>query len=162
MARDIEKANVGLSAEQAEKAGQVLDRLLADQVALYIKTRKYHWNVVGPRFAMLHEFFEDQYEVLDEAMDETAEFTRKFGMKAIGTLKEFQEKTVLKEAPGDNPSEDGMLRDLLEDHENVIRHLRDAINYAADDLKLAELADYFTQVIETHEKMAWMLRSHLG
>lgn len=55
-----------------KKLVETLNMRLCDEYVLYKKTRKYHWNVVGPRFSQLHEFFEEQYEVLGERIDEIA------------------------------------------------------------------------------------------
>ena len=52
-----------------------------------------------------------------------------------------------------------MVRALLDDHEKVIRHIRTDIERvaAADDVGTE---DFLTGLLETHEKMAWMLRSY--
>src|SRR6187200_978399 len=122
-----EKINVGLSDEQRHGVVDTLNTLLADEHVLYVKTRNYHWNVVGPRFNDLHKFFEEQYTLLAEMIDETAENARQFGGVAAGTMKEFLDLSRLSEQPGHLPDENGMLQDLLDDHETVIRALREDI-----------------------------------
>jgi starvation-inducible DNA-binding protein len=157
-----EKINVGLTAEQRQGIVETLNTLLADQHVLYVKTRNYHWNVVGPRFNDLHKFFEEQYTLLAGMIDETAENARQFGGVAAGTMKEFLELSRLKEHPGNIPDENGMLKDLLDDHETVIRALREDIDKADDEYEAADAADFLTAQLEAHNKMAWMLRSFLG
>jgi starvation-inducible DNA-binding protein len=49
----------------------------------------------------------------------------------------------------------------LGDHETIIIHLRENINRYADEWKDAGTSDFITGLMETHEKMAWMLRAHL-
>ena len=157
-----EKINVGLSAEQREGIVEALNTLLADEHVLYVKTRNYHWNVVGPRFNDLHKFFEEQYTLLAGMIDETAENARQFGGVAAGSMKEFLELSRLKEHPGRLPDENGMVQDLLDDHETVIRALREDIDKADDEYEAADAADFLTGQLEAHNKMAWMLRSFLG
>jgi starvation-inducible DNA-binding protein len=157
-----EKINVGLSDEQRQGVVETLNTLLADEHVLYVKTRNYHWNVVGPRFNDLHKFFEEQYILLAEMIDETAENARQFGGVAAGTMKEFLELSRLKEHAGRLPDENGMLQDLLDDHETVIRALREDIEKADDEFEAADAADFLTAQLEAHNKMAWMLRSFLG
>jgi starvation-inducible DNA-binding protein len=157
-----EKINVGLSAEQRSGVVDALNTLLADEHVLYIKTRNYHWNVVGPRFNDLHKFFEEQYTLLEGMIDETAENARQFGGFAGGTMAEFIELSRLKEQPGHLPDENGMLQDLLDDHEAVIRALREDIKKADEKYEAADAADFLTAQLEAHNKMAWMLRSFLG
>src|ERR671912_71147 len=126
----IQTINAGLTDEQREGVVETLNTLLSDQTLIYIKTRNYHWNVVGPRFHDLHKFFEEQYLLLAEMIDETAENVRQFGGFAAGTMNQFIELSQLKEEPGEVPDEEGMLRNLLEDHETVIRSLREDIEKA--------------------------------
>jgi starvation-inducible DNA-binding protein len=155
------KADIGLSEKQREGVIEILNARLSDTVALYIKTRKYHWNVRGMHFAELHEFFEEQYDQLEEAMDEIAERVRQVGGIAFGTLEEFKATTALKEQPGVNPDEQGMISDLLHDHETVIKQLRQDVETADEEYGDMGTSDFLTGLMEQHEKMAWMLRAHL-
>lgn len=157
-----ENINVGLNEDQLCSIVELLNVLLADQHVLYTKTRNYHWNVVGPRFNDLHKFFEEQYTDLAEMIDETAEVARQFGGIAAGTMQEFIESSRLKEQPGRLPDENGMLSDLLSDHETLIRSLREDVDKVTDELKATDAADFLTGTMEKHNKMAWMLRSMLG
>src|SRR3954453_14935587 len=120
-----EALNTGLSEEQRQGIVDALNNLLSDEFLLYTKTRNYHWNVMGPRFHDLHLFFEKQYEQLDEIMDEVAENARQFGGFALGTVAEYAQTSRLKESPGEHPSEDEMIANLLKDHETIIRALRE-------------------------------------
>jgi starvation-inducible DNA-binding protein len=155
------KADVGLTDQQREGVIEILNARLSDTVTLYIKTRKYHWNVRGIEFAQLHAFFEAQYDQLEEAMDEIAERVRQVGGIALGTLQEFLQTTALKEQPGVNPDAQGMIRDLLTDHETVIKQLRKDVDTTADECHDLGTSDFLTALLENHEKMAWMLRAHL-
>ncbi|MGH9991041.1 MAG: Dps family protein, partial [Nitrososphaera sp.] len=65
--------NIGIADENRDSVAQILSKLLADEYILYTKTRKYHWNVTGPRFQQLHEFFKIQYTELDVIIDDIAE-----------------------------------------------------------------------------------------
>ena len=53
------------------------------------------------------------------------------------------------------------LKNLLDDHEAIIRFLRLHIDIFADKYKDAGNADFITGLMQKHEKMAWFLRSHL-
>jgi len=46
---------IGLSDRVPERVIAVLNSTLADEHALYVKTRNYHWNVTGPQFHSLRE-----------------------------------------------------------------------------------------------------------
>jgi starvation-inducible DNA-binding protein len=156
-----EHINIGLNEEKRSAIVETLNRVLADEHVLYIKTRKYHWNVRGPRFNDLHKFLEAQYIQLGETIDEIAENARQFGGFAHATMAEFVRNSSLKEQPGDYPDDDTMLHNLLSDHEAVIRELRKDIG-AADDMDAKDAADFLTGLLEDHNKMAWMLRSYFA
>jgi starvation-inducible DNA-binding protein len=39
----------------------------ADEITLYTKSRKFHWNVSGNSFMELHQLFEKQYTALEKS-----------------------------------------------------------------------------------------------
>jgi starvation-inducible DNA-binding protein len=159
--KDLRKINIGLSDKDRAAVSDILQTVLANTTVLYTKTRNYHWNITGPRFHTLHLFLEEQYTALAASADEVAERIRSLGGFSIGTMAEFIEASDLKEEPGVRPPSDGMLASLLEDHETIIRGLREAIDKCDDDHHDTGTADFLTALMEAHEKMAWMLRGHL-
>jgi len=154
--------NIGLSDSQRKGVVAILTALLADETLLYIKTRNYHWNVVGPQFNDLHKFFESQYQALEEKIDDIAERIRSLGANATGAMTEYVKTARLKEQLGRPPAAQVMLSALLMDHEAMIRQLRK--DAAACDEKFGDAGnnDFLTGLMEDHEKMAWMLRSFLS
>lgn len=155
------KPNIGITDKNRQAVSEQLAKLLADEFVLYTKTRNAHWNVEGPDFHAMHLFFESQYEALDEAMDSVAERIRKIGHYAPATLKSFLQLTHLAELTERSNDSLGFIRELVEDHESVIEFIRGNINPFADKYGDAGTSDFITGLMEEHEKMAWMLRSHL-
>src|SRR5271154_4793078 len=153
---------IGITDANRKAVTKQLAHLLADEFILYTKTRKAHWIVEGPDFHSMHLFFESQYEQLDEIMDSVAERIRQLGHYAPATLKEFLELTHLTEKLGGNNNSQGFIKELLADHESIIIFLRENVNRFADDFMDAGTSDFITGLMEEHEKMAWMLRSHLA
>lgn len=152
--------NIGISEKNRQQVGHFLNSLLAHEYVLYTKTLKFHWNVEGKLFHPLHLFFESQYEQMLDIVDDVAERARALGIKAAGTLAEFLEHSTLKEQPGKNPNDLGMIEQLTIDHEIIIKYIRDHVE------KVLEFGDagtnnFLAELIEKHEKMAWMLRAHL-
>lgn len=153
--------NIGIPKDKLIAITELLSVILADQVTLYTKTRKFHWNVNGDSFMELHKLFESQYTKLEVSIDETAERISKLGSKTIGTLIEFSGLTTLKEHPGVNPSSKEMITELLVDHETVIINLREYIDQCANKLNDVGSADFLTGLLEEHETIAWTLRRYL-
>ena len=50
---------------------------------------------------------------------------------------------------------------LLDAHETIIIHLRENVKRFDEEWNDAGSTDFITGLLETHEKMAWMLRAHL-
>ena len=157
----ILEIDTGISRESLQKIANILNDDLADEYVLLTKTRNYHWNVEDPRFNDLHKFFEEQYEVLSAAVDEIAERVRAVGGRTRATLKEFINSSQIREDIGSYPNAETMLGNLLSDHETIIKTLRKNIN-ECQELNDEGTANFLTDKMEAHEKMAWMLRSFLA
>lgn len=155
------KTDIGVKDDSRKKLVETLNMRLSDEYVLSTKTRKFHWNVVGPRFSQLHEFFEEQYEIIDEMIDEIAERARQLGGKSLGTLEEFVRHSSINEDPGQNPDAQTMISNLLKDHEAIIRTLRKNADEADEEYDDMATNDFFLEAVQKHEKMAWMLRAHL-
>jgi starvation-inducible DNA-binding protein len=138
-----------------------LSKMLADETILYIKTKNAHWNVEGPDFYAIHKFFEAQFEQLDEIIDNVAERIRTLGHYAPGTLKAYLGLTHLTEQTRSTNDSQGLIKDLLLDHESIIINLRENIKSFATEHYDLGTSDFITGLVETHEKMSWFLRAHV-
>ena len=154
------KANIGLTEKNAGATALILNKLLADEQVLYAKTRNYHWNYEGDNFMEMHKFYEEQYGELAEIIDEIAERIRKIGHYAEGRLKEYLGLTDLTE-PSTTNDQQKQVKNLLDDHETIIRYTRKQIDIIDEKYKDAGTVDFLTGVMKQHEKMAWMLRAYL-
>lgn len=152
------KPDLGISAKNLKSVNEILNKVLADGNIMYIKLRKFHWNLSGDNFLELHELFEAQYNAVAEAVDLVAERISTLGGEAIGTAVEFAEKSQLKENPGKLPNNQGMLKELVSDHETIIKSLRSNLDDCEEKYGDAGTADFLNGLMQEHEKMAWKLR----
>ena len=157
-----ESIRIGIAAPNLKKVCALLAEVLADQHILYVKTRNFHWNLVGERFHTLHSFYETQYDGLALAIDKTAERIRMLGGTSPGSMKEFLATASLSEASGALIHGEDSIRALMADHEACTRSLREKIGSCDEDLDDAGTADFLTDLLQQHESAAWMLRSFLG
>lgn len=155
------KANIGITQKHLEEISQILSHILADEFVLYTKTRNAHWNIEGPNFHSLHTLFESQYNEIAEIVDTVAERIRILGNYAPGTLKQFLSLTQLKEQTKKNNDNTNFIKDLLVDHEAITAHIRIQIKHLEEQLKDAGTVDLLAGLIAFHEKVSWILRSHL-
>jgi starvation-inducible DNA-binding protein len=153
------KINIGLSDKDVAKSNNSLIDTLASEMMLYVKTRKFHWNVAGESFMEFHKLFENQYKELEVIIDEVAERIGKLGDQTPGTMTEFIKKSFLKEEAGKYGTTKEMLKELLNDHEAIITFLRKSIAASINESDVGTI-DFYTKLIEQHETNAWILRRY--
>ncbi|MEM6697233.1 MAG: DNA starvation/stationary phase protection protein [Bacteroidota bacterium] len=153
--------NIGLSDVKRAAVVEILAHLLADEHVLYIKLRNYHWNVEGMNFQPLHALFEEQYNSLAEVIDDVAERIRSLGAYSPGSMSQFSQLARLQETDHLGGNAKKMLENVLADHEMLIQVLRHNVEETMDEHRDAGTSDFLTGLMEMHEKMAWMVRSHL-
>jgi starvation-inducible DNA-binding protein len=154
-------ADIGIAEEQRKAVVRILNTVLADEFLLYVKSRRFHWNVEGPDFSELHELFQKHYEQLGEVIDDVAERARALDGIAAGSFEEYLELTRLKEETAHRYDARGMIAALLADHEAVIRNLRRDLQTCSNEHGDEGTMDFLTGLMQAHEKMAWMLRVYL-
>jgi starvation-inducible DNA-binding protein len=152
--------NIGVPAANRKKVALILNVLLSDEFLLYIKTINFHWNVKSKHFRDMHKLFLEQYEMLLQICDDTAERIRSLDEPAFGTMQEFSKHTRLKEHPGKSLTDQQMIKSLLEDHEAIIKTIRKD-QQSSMDLDDMGTNNFLLNLLEKQEKMAWMLRASL-
>ncbi|MGV7105621.1 Dps family protein [Flavobacterium sp. U410] len=155
------RVNLGINPTDLQTSIDHLTVVLANEMLLYVKTRKFHWNVAGNSFMELHKIFENQYAKLALTADEIAERISALGGKTIGTMQEFIKHSVLEEKPNKQYVQSEMITELLEDHEKVIISLRDAIEQIENGKDFGT-EDFLTSLLRNHEETAWILRKYLN
>ncbi len=140
---------------------EALNNLLANEYALFTKTLNYHWNITGPRFYSLHKFLEEHYRELLEVMDDIAERIRILGETPLSTVKTIMGEMDLDERNGQSLSSSEMLNDLFSDSNRIQAFIKEVT--AEKELLKPDpgTEDFLIGLLQKHEKMGWMLKSHL-
>jgi starvation-inducible DNA-binding protein len=136
-----------------------LKQSLADSFTMYLHAHGYHWNVVGPQFAQLHEFFGEIYEDVYSAIDPLAENIRKMDGLAPFHLSTFAQLTDIKDQ---NPmTADAMISSLMDINLKVLVNLNATFD-VANSTNEQGIANFIAERIDMHEKWAWQLKSFKG
>ncbi|MCR4267067.1 Dps family protein [Nitratireductor sp. ZSWI3] len=151
-----DKMNIGLSDADRKEIAAGLSEILVGTYRLLIKTHIYHWNVVGPLFHSIHVLTEEQYKALFEATDIIAERVRALGHHAPILSGTGVDTSIELKASGRSALE--MVRDLIGDHEEAVRKMRD-VGTTADEKGDLVTTDMLTERLTFHEKALWMLRA---
>ena len=134
--------------------------LLATQYAFAVKAQYSHWNVEGPDFAQLHEFFGNLYEeVYNNSIDRTAEFIRTLDEYTPGSFERFSELSAIA-GQLRVPRARLMIEELLADTLLVIDMLNQCFA-AAEQENQQGIANFIAERLDAMAKHAWMLRSFL-
>lgn len=139
--------------------GKELQKVLADTFILSLKTRHYHWNIMGPHFKSFHELFNEIYEKLDDMGDRIAERIRALGQFPQGNYKSFVKDTLIKEETN-YLKEMEIVEQLVYDMEILVKR-----SYEMKEIALKNSDDVTGDLMIQHlghlEKLLWMLKSHL-
>ncbi len=150
--------NIGLDENSRQATINVLNVALSDEIILATKTRSLYWNIQGTAFLELRALLDDQYLCLCSLSDEMAERVRMLGGFPFGNLRAFLDHARLRELPGDGPD----LMHLLADHEAITRFLREDAKRCLEEFEDDGTRDLLVSAIRCHEKIAWILRSHVA
>ena len=136
-----------------------LKTLLATNFAYYLKAQGFHWNVEGPDFGELHEFFQNIYEDAYSAIDPTAEYIRYLGEYAPASFERFSELT---EISGQTkiPRARLMLEELKANNDQMLDLLTRCFAEANDNNEHG-IANCIAERLSAQGKYRWHLTSYL-
>jgi starvation-inducible DNA-binding protein len=140
-----------------EKLIEQLKVILGTNFGLYFKAHSYHWNVEGPDFAQYHKFLGKLYEQVFDNTDLIAEKIRMLDSYAPTTLPRMLELSDIPDTEN-IPSAVAMLSQLRQDNDRFIIHLKAGI-VAADEANEPAIGNFLQDILDQHQKQAWMLRS---
>ena len=145
-----------LSGNAIPEIAQALNGLVADSLALYTKTKNFHWHVSGPHFRDYHLLFDEQATEIFATVDDLAERVRKLGARTIHSIGEIARLQTIKDNNKDFVSPADMLKELMEDNKTVIKAMR-AAHEIADKHEDVATASILENFIDAAEKRNWFL-----
>lgn len=137
-----------------------LNGLLADHMALYFKTKNFHWHVHGPRFRDLHLLFDEQAAEIQGQIDIIAERVRKNGATTLTSIGSVAAATQIADQDATNLEAEAMITELRDDNAKLVERLKglkDAADKAGDNATDGLLDDWTDQ----GEERVWFLSSLL-
>ena len=142
---------------------EILLKLLSDAQSslffLFHKTWAYHWNVVGSDFTQLHQLFGEQYNTMFEEIDRISEHMRYLNIKPLSSLSRMLEVTKIQGSPSSTGATE-MLQELLSNNIKFIELMQE-ISEESEEQKQYATTNLVQDLMESHGKFVWQLRSHL-
>jgi starvation-inducible DNA-binding protein len=133
-----------------------LTTLLADMLALYLKTKNFHWHMSGPHFRDYHLLLDEQGDQIFATTDVIAERVRKIGgttLRSVGHIVRLQ-RLLDNDAEFVSPS--AMLAELRDDNRQLTAWMREthALCDEHNDVATASLLEVW---IDEAERRTWFL-----
>ena len=145
-----------LGHEVGERVAEAINPLIADALALYVKTKNYHWHLAGRHFRDYHLLFDEQATQILAAVDPLAERVRKLGgttLRSIGHIAQLQK---VKDDDRDLVEPREMLTELMNENKAMAQRMRAAHDLTSEvnDVATASLLEDF---IDQTEERTWFL-----
>jgi len=139
---------------------QLIDQMkviLGTNFGLYFKSHTFHWNIEGPNFNDYHAFLGAFYTAVFANTDFIAEKIRMLDAYAPTSLSRMLELSDIQDTDSIPPAL-VMLSQLKSDNDRFIIHLRAGIA-AADQADEPAIGNFLQDLLDQHQKHAWMLSS---
>lgn len=147
-----------LNEEEFGTVAETLQRNLATTISLYLKFKKYHWDIRGRFFRDLHLAYDEFIAEIFPAIDEIAERLVALGGSPIAAPADIARFSVV-----DVPTETvrdarTQVADLVADLSRVGKGYRDD-SQTVDDANDPATADMYNGYAMTIDKIRWMLQA---
>lgn len=151
----------GFSAEEIKNLSSVLNALLADVFALYLKTKNFHWHMTGPHFRDYHLLLDEQADQVFAMTDPIAERVRKLGALTLKSIGQIARTQRVLDNDADYVEPQDMLAELREDNTALAAGMRAAHELCERhrDFATASLLEVW---IDETERRAWFLFESAG
>lgn len=130
-----------------------LNRLVSAMTTLQLAYRDAHWNVEGPNFIPLHDFFGNSYADISNTVDDVAERLR--ALSDYVTLNHNIVPLALAKRSS---------RDMLEhirDQERLVGMIAKGTQTTAQEVQDEPTFDLMNDVVFASDKRVWMIESML-
>jgi starvation-inducible DNA-binding protein len=133
-----------------------LNALLADVLALYLKTKNFHWHMSGPHFRDYHLLLDEQGDQIFAMSDPIAERVRKIGGTTIRSIGHVGRLQRLSDNDAEYVDPKDMLSELREDNGSLVKSMLAAHDLCeeANDVATASLLEVW---IDEAQRRAWFL-----
>lgn len=135
-----------------------LNEFLADLNIFYRKLQNYHWNIEGKDFFQVHAKLEELYDEINEQIDEIAEHIAILGGQPLGTMKDYLEKSSIKEAENKKIKSEEIYNNILSDYEELLKKTIE-IKEKSENKKEYSTSSLIDDYIKEYGKIIWMLKS---
>ncbi|ALW89909.1 MULTISPECIES: Dps family protein [Deinococcus] len=147
-----------LSESEFGTVAETLQRNLATTISLYLKFKKYHWDIRGRFFRDLHLAYDEFIEEIFPGIDEQAERLVALGGSPIAAPSDIERFSTVKVPTETVRDARTQVADLVADLTRVGKGYRDD-SQTVDDANDPATADMYNGYAATIDKIRWMLQA---
>lgn len=137
---------------------ETLQRNLATTICLYLKFKKFHWDIRGRFFRDLHLAYDDFIDMFFPSIDEQAERLVALGGSPVAAPADLARYSVI-EVPTETVRDARtQVAALVADLTKISKSYRDD-SQTCDDANDPATADLYNAYAATSDKMRWMLQA---
>ncbi|MFC4638669.1 Dps family protein [Deinococcus hohokamensis] len=147
-----------LSEEEFTTVAETLQRNLATTISLYLKFKKYHWDIRGRFFRDLHLAYDEFIAEIFPAIDEQAERLVALGGSPIAAPTDIARFSVVQVPTETVRDARTQVADLVQDLTRVGKGFRDD-SQTVDEANDPATADMYNGYAQIVDKIRWMLQA---
>src|SRR5215218_7043835 len=117
-----------LNPAATKEVSAMMNAILADVFALYLKTKNFHWHMSGPHFRDYHLMLDEQADQIFALTDPIAERIRKVGGSTLKSIGHIGRTQRIRDNDAEYVEPLDMLAELREDNKVLAARLREAHN----------------------------------
>lgn len=145
-----------LKLDDVRTIARTVNPLVADAIALYVKTKNFHWHLTGPHFRDYHLLFDEQAAAILQSVDVLAERVRKIGGTTIHSIGEIGQLQTISDDDEEIVPSAEMIRRLLADNRHMAEQQRKAIE-VCDGRGDTPTGNILQEILDDSERRIWFL-----
>jgi starvation-inducible DNA-binding protein len=142
--------------QETRAVTEAVNPLIADALALYVKTKNFHWHVYGPHFRDYHLLLDEQADAILGSVDIMAERVRKIGGTTIKSVRHISKLQTIEDDDDDLVPPERMIERLLHDNGHIAEMIRAAI-VVCDKNRDSATSNQLQDVLDQTERRKWFL-----
>ncbi|MEW6422122.1 MAG: Dps family protein [Deinococcota bacterium] len=147
-----------LAEDEFSTVSETLQRNLATTISLYLKFKKYHWDIRGRFFRDLHLAYDEFIAAIFPAIDEQAERLVALGGSPIAAPADIERFSIVRVPTETVRDARTQVEDLVADLTRVGKGYRDD-SQTVDEANDPATADMYNGYAATIDKIRWMLQA---
>jgi starvation-inducible DNA-binding protein len=145
-----------LKPAEAHAVIEAVNPLIADSLALFVKTKNFHWHLAGSHFRDYYLLFDEQADALLASVDVLAERVRRIGGTTIRSISHIAQIQTISDDNDDFVSPGEMVERMLEDNRHMAEAQRAAVEICEEN-RDSPTGNLLQTFLDETERRIWFL-----